>query len=315
MGVKLGQVVYFNGRFVPAAEARLSIYDSALVMGDMAYEVTRTCHGQPYRLREHIERLFHTLRALRIDPGLDADQFEQVTLETLHRNAATEPEDMDWNIIHNVSRGPAAAFSDAFPPAERRPTVLVSCRPLAAKLAALAPLYERGIDLAVPEQRSLPGDLLDAALKTRSRLHYQLANLQAEARHPGAWAALLDPTGHLTECTSGNLFLVRDGQLLTPSARNLLPGITRGVVLELAERLGISAAETDLTVADALAADEIFVTSTTIGILHVRRWEAAPIGPGGAGPVTIRLRSEFMHDVGLDFVEQARRCKAAVTPL
>lgn len=307
MGDKLGQVVYFNGQFVPAAEARLSIYDSALVMGDMAYEVTRTCHGTPYRLRDHIERLFHTLRALRIDPGLDAGQFEQVTLETLRLNAATEPSDMDWNIIHNVSRGPAAAFSDAFSADQWRPTVIVSCRPLAAKLAALAPLYERGIDLVVPEQRSLPGDLLDAALKTRSRLHYQLANLQAEASHPGAWAMLVDPDEHLTECTSGNLFLVREGRLLTPHARNLLPGITRGVVVDLAGRLGITAEEADLTVADALSSDEVFVTSTTIGILHVRSCEGRPIGNGGAGPLTLRLRAEFMHDVGLDFVAQARQ--------
>lgn len=306
MGDKLGQVVYFNGQFLPAAEARVSIYDSALVMGDMAYEVTRTCRGRPFRLRDHIERLFHTLRVLHIDPGLDGGQFEQVTLETLRRNAATEPDDMDWNIIHNVSRGPAAAFSDAFSPEERRPTVLISCRPLAVKLAALAPLYDRGVDLLVPEQRSLPGDLLDASLKTRSRLHYQLANLQAEARTPGAWAVLLDPDGYLTECTSGNLFLVRDGRLLTPAARNLLPGITRGVVFELAERLGISAGEADLTVADAQAADELFVTSTTIGILHARMWEGRPIGNGGAGPMTHRLRRELTHDVGLDFVEQAR---------
>lgn len=306
MSDNLGQVVYFNGRFVPAAEARLSIYDSSLVMGDMAYEVTRTCHGTPYRLRDHIERLFHTLRALRIDPGLDAGQFEQVTLETLRRNTATAPDDMDWNIIHNVSRGPAAAFSDAFSADERRPTVLVSCRPLAAKLAALAPLYERGIDLVVPQQRSLPGDLLDAALKTRSRLHYQLANLQAEARAPGAWAALVDPDGYLTECTSGNLFLVRERRVLTPQVRNLLPGITRGVVLDLAGRLGIAVEETDLTVSDAVSADEIFITSTTIGILHGRQWEGRLIGDGGAGSVTLLLRSEFMRDVGLDFGAQAR---------
>jgi branched-chain amino acid aminotransferase len=306
MGKKLGQVVYFNGKFVLAAEARVSIYDSALVMGDMAYEVTRTCHGRPFRLPDHVERLFHTLRVLRIDPGLTREELEQITLETLHCNAATERDDMDWNIIHNVSRGPAAAFVDAFPADERRPTVIVSCRPLAAKLAALAPLYDRGIDLVVPEQRSLPGDLLDAALKTRSRLHYQLANLEAEARAPGAWAVLVDPAGYLTECTSGNLFVVRGGRLLTPEARNLLPGITRGIVLELAGRLGIPADETDLTVPDALSADEIFVTSTTIGMLHAKSWGGRPIGDGQAGPLMLRLRREFMHDVGLDFVAQAR---------
>jgi branched-chain amino acid aminotransferase len=299
------RVVYFNGRYVPETEARVSIYDSSLVMGDMAFEVTRTVARRPFRLDDHLRRLAHTLSALRIDAGLSAEGLREITEETLARNLPSEADNVDWNIIHNVSRGPAGAFAGAFAPDELRPTVIVSCYPLVDKLAALSPCYSQGIDLVVPAQRSLPGELLDDALKTRSRLHYQLANLQAAEIQAGAWAVLVDPAGHLTEGTSGNVFVVRDGELLTPKAENLLPGITRQLVIELAEKLKQPWREADLTVAEAAAAEEIFVTSTSIGLLHARTLGGANVGAGAIGPISARMRAALAELMGVDFAAQA----------
>ncbi|MBX9789496.1 MAG: aminotransferase class IV [Pirellulales bacterium] len=300
------RIVYLSGRFVPEHEARLSIYDSALTTGDMAFEVTRTIGGAPFRLRQHLERLAHTLAQLRIDPWLTLDELEAITLETVARNRRSEAADVDWNIIHNVSRGPAGPFADAFAPDELRPTVVVSCFPLVKKLAALADAYEAGLDLVVPQQRAIPSDLLDATIKTRSRLHYHHAAYQAEDIFPGASAVLVDPDGFLTEGTTGNVFVVRRGVLETPEPRNLLVGVTRGVVLELAAAEGIPAREANLTADDARAADEIFLTSTSIGILHGRTFERQPVGDGRLGPLTARLRAAFYREVGLDFGAQSR---------
>ena len=300
------RIVYFNGRFVPEAEARLSIYDTALVMGDMAFEVTRTVRGRPFRLDEHLQRLFHSMAALQIDAGVSREKLHTITEETLAKNLPTEAADVDWNIIHNISRGPARGFADAFTPDELRPTVLVSCFPLIEKLGALAGSYQSGIDAVVPLQRSIPSSLLDDSLKTRSRLHYQLANLQAEAAAPGAWAVLTDPDGHLTEGTSGNVFLVRHGALYTPRAENLLPGITRQIILDLARREQMTLYESDITVSEAQQADEMFMTSTSIGILHVRRFEGRAVGAGGIGPVTSHLRAALSDEVGVDFAAQAK---------
>jgi len=301
------RIVYFNGRYVPESEARLSIYDSALVMGDMAFEVTRTVGGRPFRLADHLRRLFHTLAALRIDPGVSPEELRKISEETLARNVGTEPAEVDWNIIHNVSRGPVTALRDAFTPAEMRPTVIVSCFPLIEKLGSLAPAYDAGIDLVVPAQRSLPGELLDDSLKTRSRLHYQLANLQAAEIQSGAWAVMLDPAGNLTEGTSGNLFVVWPGELVTPRGDNLLPGLTRQMVIDLAADNGIACRETDLTPADAVDSDEIFMTATSIGIVHARSFQGTPIGHGRIGPVTARLRAALSKAVGVDFAAQAAR--------
>ncbi len=299
------RVVYFNGRLLPESEARISIYDSGLVMGDMAFEVTRTCRHRPYRLEEHLRRLYETLARLEIVPDLALPELSDVTLATLQHNLHTEAEDVDWNIIHNVSRGPHASFRGAFGADELRPTVIVSCYPLVEKLAAVAAAYTDGIDLAIARQRALPSSLLPASLKTRSRLHYQLANLDVQRRHPGALPVLVDPDGSLAESTSGNLFAVRRGELRTPRPDNLLPGITREVVLELARKLDIPTFECDLTLDEAREADELFVTSTSIGILHARSFDGVPIADGRAGRVTQRLRAALNEDAGIDFAAQA----------
>jgi branched-chain amino acid aminotransferase len=299
------RVVYFNGRIVPEREAKVSIFDSALQLGDMAFEVTRTYRGEPYRLSEHLRRLRHSMMSLEIDPGLTNEDLEAITLDVLARNRGTEPADVDWNIIHDISRGPASAFASSFTVEELRPTVIVACYPLAEKMAALAPAYETGIDLVVPAQRSLPRELFDPAIKCRSRVHYQLANLEANAIRRGSTAVLLDPTGFISEGTSGNVFFVHAGRLSTPTTRNILPGITRGVVLKLATRLGLEPQERDITLAEAQAAEEIFVTSTSIGILHARTFESAAVGDGRIGPITRRLRDALTAEVGLDFAAQA----------
>jgi branched-chain amino acid aminotransferase len=301
------RIVNLNGQFVAESQARLSIYDSGVTMGDMAFEVTRTFHHRPFRLRQHLERLFHSLAAIRVEAGVSLDEIESLTLETLERNLPTEPAEVDWNIIHNVSRGPAAAFIEAISPADARPTVAISCFPLTRKLAALAPSYESGLDLVVPAQPAIGRELLDPTIKTRSRIHYHIANFQAHDVLPGAWAVLATPDGRVTEGTSGNFFMVRGGQLVTPPAEDVLSGITRGVILELACELEIATAERAVQLSEAAAADEMFLTSTSIGILHGRSFNQNSVSDGRIGLVTRRLRDALGRHVGLDFGDQARQ--------
>jgi branched-chain amino acid aminotransferase len=173
-------------------------------------------------------------------------------------------------------------------------------------LAALATAYDTGVDLVIPAQRAIPTSLLDASIKTRSRVHYQLATLQANAKKSGSLAIMVDPDGFLTECTSANVFLVRDGRILTPTLRNVLPGVTRGLIFELAASFDIPCNDADLNPDDASQADEIFLTSTSVGVLHARTFENTTIGDGRLGPITARLREALANEVGLDVAEQAR---------
>lgn len=306
------RTVYFNGQFVPESQARVSIYDSALLVGDMAYEVTRTFRHQPFRLEQHLHRLYESLAAIETVAGMTPGELHDVTLQTLERNLPTEDADVDWQIIHNVSRGPSLEFVRAFEPSEMRASVIVSCYPIVDKLAALAPAYESGVNLIVTRQRAVPGEWLRADIKTRSRLHYQLASLEARQRQPGAYACLVDPAGHVMEGTNGNLFIVRDGRLITCPTGSILEGVTRGVVLELAGRLGIAASEEHYTVPQALEADEVFLTSTSIGILHARSLDGQMFGEGQLGTVTSRLREALWEEVGLDISQQARHYASLV---
>lgn len=299
------RVAYFNGEYVCEAEARVSIFDSALMFGDMAFEMTRTFRGEPFKLREHLERLHASLALLEIECGLSMDEMEQVTLDTLARNRETEPADVDWQIMHDVSRGPLSLYSTVFPDGVR-PTVSINCWPLITHMAAFAHYYDTGIPLCIPSQQALPAQLVDAKAKTRSRLHYMMANLQAQRVASDAWAILLDTDGYLAEGTGCNVFLARNGELFTPEPRNILLGVSRATVIDLAQELGIPCHETNLGRYEAMTADEMFVTATTFCVCHACSFEGRPIGDGRPGPVVQQLQKAWMQRVGIDFVAQAK---------
>lgn len=297
--------VYFNGQFVPESEARVSIFDSALMFGDMAFEMTRTYNQTPFRLQEHLERLYGSLKLMEIDCGLTLEEMKQLTLETLERNLPTESTDMDWQIMHDVSRGPLPVYETVFPDG-LRPTVSINCWPLITHMANFAPSYEAGVHLVIVAQQAVPAHLVDPKAKTRSRLHYQMANLQAARMGNGRWPLLLDPDGFIAEGTGWNVLLVKDGVLYSPEPRNILLGVSRGMAIDLAHELGIPVRETNLGRHEALQADEIICTATTYGIAHGASFEGQTVGDGGPGPICKQLSNAWKKQVGIDFAEQAR---------
>ena len=300
------RVVYWNGELIPENEAKVSIYDSGIIAGDMAYEVTRTINQRAFCLMEHLERLQSSMNLLQIEAGLSLDEWEQATLQTLEANLPSEAKDVDWQIIHQVSSGPSAGFALAFEVEQRRPTIFISCYPLTSRLARMAKYYETGVEILIPPQRAIPSQWLPAHVKSRGRLQYLLANLQAEKLQPGSWPVLVDPMGFVTEGTSFNVFFVHEGKLCTPPVEDVLVGVTRGLVLKLAQELSIPTVEDSLPLAFAQQADEVFVTSTSIGILHARAFDGQQVGDGSVGPVTSRLRAALHENLELDFAAQAR---------
>ena len=298
------RIVYFNGQYVPESEARVSIFDSALMSGDMGFEMTRTFNGTPFKLREHLERLYATLRLLEIDCGVTIDEMERLTMETLERNAPTESSDMEWWIMHNVSRGPLALYQTAFPDG-LRPTVTISTWPLITHMGSFAATYETGVPLAIPAQQALPAHLLDPKAKTRNRLHYQMAQLQAKRMGKGVWPILLAPDGFLTEGAGCNIFLVKGGVIYTPEPRNILVGISRDSTIDLARELGIPVIETNLGRYEAHQADELFCTATSFCLVHGVSFEGQTVADGIQGPIFRKLLEAWKELAGLDFVVQA----------
>ena len=287
--------VYLNGQFVPASEARISVFDRGFRLGDAVFDTARTFRHRPYKLREHLERLERSLRYIRVNPGLSLDEIETITLQIVERNVPLLQENDDVWIHQVISRGQMRQAGS--------PTVVIMTEPL--PFPSFARYYKVGVPLLTPSVRHTPVQSVEPRAKTVSRLNLVLAELEAQQVNPDAWALLLDLEGNITEYTSGNFFMVRKGTLLTPFERTSLGGISREIVLEMAEELGIPTREADLTPYDAYNADEAFLTSTSKCIIPVRSLNGIDIGGKIPGPLTKRLLDTWSARVEVDIVTQA----------
>ena len=294
------RVAYFNGRFVPEREVVLPFRDRGFKYGDAAFDMTRTFRGRPFKLKEHVDRLYRSLRYLRIDPGLSAGEMVAASEEVLERNRHFLTPDTDYWVGQRVSRGVDAVGDEGWE--HTGPNVIVECIPLPLKNRAR--LFRDGIDIVVPPTRRVPPDSLSPRAKTHNYLNLITADLEAKAQDKEAWSVLLDTNGHLAEGIGSNIFLVRDGAVVTPHERWVLPGVSRAAVIELCGKLGIACAEADLDLYDAATADEIFMTSTSLCICPVRSIGGRQLPGPIPGPVTRRLTEAYAESVGCDFVAQ-----------
>lgn len=300
------RVVYFNGRFVPERDARISVFDSALMFGDMVFDMTRSFNGVQFRLREHIDRLYAGVKMLKIPLELAPADMEQAVLETIEANRPAFAESDEHRIMIDVTRGPLAMYARVFG-GKIEPTVIISDFPVKWTVAPLAPLYDAGVHAVFPSQRMIPADLLEPKIKNRSRLHYLMANLEVSlVSDPNAWALLLDPDGFIAEGTGSNFFLVKDGVLLTPEPRNILRGTRRKYTIQLARKMGLEVRECNLNQYDAITADEAFFTSTAFTVMPCVKVQGVTLGDGKRGPITQKIIDAWCELVGLDFIAQAR---------
>ena len=297
-------LVYLNGTLLPPHEAKISVFDTAVTLGDTMTESTRTFGHIPFKLDAHIARLYKSLKVSRINPGLSPGEMTKITLEVLAANLPHVPAQEDVWITHNISRGMWAAGAD--PTRQRsRATIIIHTTPLI--LADWAGFYTEGCHAVTPFSRAIPTQSLDARIKNRSRLAYTLAEFEVKLVDPKAQSILLDIDGNVTENKGGNFFIYADGVLKTPHARGALAGISRETALELATELGIPTQITDFQPYDIYTADEAFFTSTPYCIMPATKFNGLPVGDGAVGPVTQRLLQAWSQRVEMDIVAQAQR--------
>lgn len=296
------RICYFNGKYVPESEVRVPFRDTSWVYGDGAFDMTRTFGHKIFRLQEHIERFYRSLKYLRIDPGLSPAEMIAISEEVFERNRHLLGPNDDYWLGQRVSRGIKKVEGDNWD--HYGPTVIVECMPL--PLRQRAKLFRDGIKVVTPSQRRIAPEMLTPRAKTHNYLNLIVASQEVEAIDPEAWAVLLDVNGNLAEGLGSNIFLVRDGTLFTPREKYVLPGVSRRTVMELAREQGIEVVEADLDLYDAYNADECFLTSTSLCICPVRSVNGNPIGPAGQvwGPMTRRLADAYIRLVGFDFVRQ-----------
>lgn len=289
---------------MPESEVRISFRDRGWLFGDTAFDVARTFGGRPFKLREHVERLYRTLAYLQIDPGMTCDEMCRVSEQVVEANAPLLEPDRDYWVGQRISRGLMPLDGEDI---ERPgPTIVVDCTPL--PLSSRAADFRDGIEVVVPSVRRTPPEAMSPRAKMCNYINLVLGDLEVKARNPRAWAILLDTSGNLAEGLGSNFFLVRDGTLITPRADFVLPGISRDVVMQLASELEIPAYETDMSLYDAYNADEAFLTSTSLCLCPVRSINGTAMNDRAVpGPLTARLTTAYRKLVGFDFVEQYRR--------
>lgn len=271
-------IVYLNGEFLPTSRAGISVFDQGFLLGDGVFDVVSAWKGSIYRLDDHIERFFDSLQAAALRTRLSRSEWREAIIETVRRNGLESA-----SIRFIVTRGvPQEVIAD---PRDHTPTEVI----WAAPYIFLADDAQRrqGVRLAVSQLRGFSPDTLDPRYKCLSRMHFQLASLEARAAGYDhlIW---LNSQGYVAEGPASNIFMVKKGVLYTP-ADEVLHGITRRSFLELAERAAVPVTVGQITVYDLSIADEVFTTSTAGGALPVREVAGRPIAGPVPGPITTRL--------------------------
>ncbi len=275
--------IFIDGKLYGERDAKISVFDHGLLYGDGVFEGIRAYHGRVFKLKEHIERLFYSAKAILLEIPMTAEQVSAAVLETCRANKIR-----DGYIRLVVTRGVGTLGLN--PKSCGRPSVII----IVGKIQLYPQeLYEHGMAIAtVPTARNLHS-AVNPAIKSLNYLNNILAKI--EANNAGVEeAVMLNAEGFVAECTGDNLFIVKKGQLLTPPlSAGALYGITRQTVIELALESGVKVSETNLTRYDLFTADECFLTGTGAEIMPVIKIDARVIGAGKPGPLTRRLVEDY----------------------
>ena len=296
------RVAYFNGEIVPESEVKVPFRDRGFKYGDAVFDMTRTFGHKIFKLETHVNRFYNSLRYVDIDPGMPETDMVSKTLEVLDANLhLLGPDDEFW-VGQRISRGVDWGGGDMWETAGG-PNVIIECAPLPLKPRAR--LYRDGIDVLIPSVRRVPPEAVSPRAKSHNYLNLILADMEAKSQDPESWAILLDTRGFLTEGIGSNIFTIKDGVIYTPQEQYVLGGISRETAIEMAEKIDVPVVTKDIDLFDAMTADEIFLTSTSLCICGVRSFQGRKIGDGlAAGPITKALMDAYVDFVDFDWGAQ-----------
>ena len=275
-------IIYIDGSYVPRDEARVSVFDHGLLYGDGVFEGIRAYNGRVFRLLEHIDRLFDSARTIDLTPPVSKEEMAGIILETLRKNRLS-----NGYIRPIITRGVGDLGLD--PRKCPKPTVIV----IAVEWGAMyGDLYEKGLKATTVSIRRNPAESLPPNVKSLNYLNNILGKI--EANYTGADEAIFfDTNGYMSEGSGDNIFIVKNGVIFTPPTLNNLRGITRAVVLEIAQSFGITLIEQNLGYYDMYTADEVFVTGTAAEVAPIVLVDGRSIGNGKPGPITRQLMAAF----------------------
>lgn len=324
--------IWWNGKILPEGKAKISIYDSGCMFGDMVFEMTRSFNGFHFKLNEHLDRLFMGLKILRIDIPYDKNDLMCAIKKLTEINNKAFQKGDEHRILISVTRGLLSIYEDVID-VEKGPNVIITDFPLRWTVSSMGNLFDTGINMVIPSQRTIPAQYLDPNIKNRSRLHYQMANIEvSQYKGDNNWALLLDDNGYIAEGTGDNFFIVEFIQeytsegiqtvlVKTPKGKNILRGISRGFIKTLCDKYNIEEGgkysnnyieleyvEEDITPYDVYNAHEAFITGTPFCMLPVTSLNGIKINIGKAKKYLVynELLKMWSESVSLDIEKQIK---------
>ncbi len=275
--------IYIDGQFFLEEEAKISVFDHGLLYGDGVFEGIRFYHGKIFCCNEHLERLYHSARAILLEIPLAMKELKEALEETVKQNQLS-----DGYVRLIVTRGKGSLGLN--PSSCPKPTIIII-----ASTIALYPqsAYEKGLAVITCATRRMSPGALSPMIKSLNYLNNVMARL--EAIHAGADEGLmLNEQGFVAECTADNIFILKQGALLTPpTSSGALAGISRQVAIRLALDRGLEVKEIPFTCYDVYTAEECFLTGTAAEIVPVVSLDRRKIGSGQPGPITKGLMEQF----------------------
>jgi branched-chain amino acid aminotransferase len=275
--------IFIDGKYLNERDAKVSVFDHGLLYGDGVFEGIRAYNGRVFKLKEHIDRLFYSAKAILLEIPMSHAQLAKATIETIRANKLR-----DCYVRLIVTRGVGNLGLN--PRSCKKPSVII----IAGKIQVYpAELYAHGMDIVtVPTVRNLHS-ALNPAIKSLNYLNNILAKI--EANNAGVEeAVMLNAEGFVAECTADNLFIIKNGEVFTPPlSAGALYGITRQTVIELAQASGLKVSEPNLTRYDLFNADECFLTGTGAEIMPVVKIDGRVIGTGRPGKLTRELVEKY----------------------
>jgi branched-chain amino acid aminotransferase len=277
--------VYINGKFYSEKNSKISVFDHGLLYGDGVFEGIRAYHGRVFKLKEHIDRLFYSAKAILLNIPMSKQQLMDATVETCRKNNLS-----DGYVRLVVTRG--AGTLGLNPNRCSNPQVIIIADTIQLYPASL---YKKGMEIVTVATTRNHHNAVNPAIKSLNYLNNILAKIEANTAGYEE-AIMLNSEGYVAECTGDNLFIIKDNQMFTPSlSSGALHGITRQTSIDLVGELGVSTSEPNLTRYDLYNADECFLTGTGAEIVPVVKIDERKIGNGKPGKITKKLVKAYQE--------------------
>ena len=295
-------IAYLKGEFVPASECVLPIYDLGIVIGAAVTDFFRTFHQVPYRLEDHLQRLYRSCRYARIEPPVSIEESREISEKLIANNSQLAPGE-ELGLVFYMTAGENAVYAGAAGmPETLSPTYVQHTFPV--RFSLFRNVFLEGVHCVTPAPRHWPPQCLSSKIKNRNRLHMWIGEQEVKQLDPSATPLYLDINGNITETGGSNFVIYRDGQVVSPRRDNILWGISLTVLGEILEEMGIPLVEENLQTYDVVNAEEAWMPTTPYCLGPVTRFNGEPIGDGQPGPLWRKIIDRWSEVVDKDIYQE-----------